>query len=973
MIRNSYALKATLSALFIAIGVIIATPAQTHAADTPQLSASITSNDPLQSTLTLKNISNTACQIAETSTGTVAITKVVQNGKEINAEPLETSFEDNLDTALLSTLKTLQPGESSQILLRASKSGDTIGLRPVTWSPDAGTLGFLYIVEPNQPLQLELNYLVPIESPDDTPICKGIHATTIQQATWLRPLLITLASIAVIIVAIILWRLTRKRKQPVIVAGFALMSISAAFGISQPVSAQVDVPSSVQSNWNSCVATLRANSDITGPVLNLIDNPAVHIVIDPITRGGTEASSPWPDGTYHIDWNYNDRHAYAGGGGNADPCTSIYHELYHILDMENRTFSRDDCAGSGIETKEVMATREQNRLRARLGMPERTHYGDRPLPAGDCRAAPTPPPCRSATCGRSVGEPHLRTYDGHYYDFQAAGEFTLTRTKDKNFEVQVRQQQWQDSKWVAINTAASIKTAEHIIEVFPNGSTLGVRIDGKAAETKATELSGGDVITRPDVNNRIDVTTKDGTTVTVTRIANYGVDVVVDPSDEMKGKLEGLLGDFDGETKNDLRLQDGSESIDSNFEQLYPRFSDSWRLTDQSSHFTYAEGKATASYTDRAFPYERFDPKALSGYAAAEEFCKQRGVTDQASLSACAMDVALTGRPEFAKSAMQHQVTTIRGDTNAASYTLTARNPGDLAKVTFTAKKDEKVFVDIYSSTLPAVCGAISIRDATDRELANGCVINGNGYIDTTTLPEEGTYSLQFKASDAAAGEARVRLYRVTDQTEPITLNGNPVTATIATPGMTARFNFTASAGQRVFINTSNVALSSQCSPLGLISPSGQSIGSGCIINNKGNIDTTVIPETGNYTLLINPSDVSTGKLTLLLTTSDMIKRTIQVGESTRLSFSKPGDEAEVSFRGTAGQRVFIDVANSTLPSQCGGFGLRMPGGEKRDGCIIGNSDSLEDAGTVLPATGLYAVFINPSEANTGELTLQIR
>lgn len=958
-----------------ALGAAAVFPTSTFAVD-GTLQMTIDSKDPAASKIQLKNTGSVACYVATTATGTIAITKVVQNGQDVVPTPVDVSLEDGLDYTLPGQLKSLQKGESVEVPLRVTKSEDVLGLRSIVWSPGGGTLGLLYIVKPNQPLQLELNYSVPIDSPDETPMCGGALASNIDtDSWWKKPLIIGLIVLGIIIVAIVIWwLLKRRRKKPPVVAMLAIVATAALLGVqSQPAQARVTVPPSVQAEWDSCVGTLRANSDITGPILNLIDNPDVNIIIDAVDRGGTEASSPWPDGSYHIDWNVNDRHPYAGTGGNADPCTSMYHELYHILDMENRTFSRDDCAGSGIETKEVMATRAQNALRARLGMPERSHYGDRPLPTGDCRATPPPPPCRSGGCGRSIGEPHLLTFDGHHYDFQAAGEFVLARAKDADFEVQVRQQQWQDSRWVAVNTAAVVKTASHKIEVAPNGYKLAVLVDGQKQPLESAELSGGDSLSTTSNSNRLDITTKSGSVVSFFALGNYGVDVSVDPSEDFKGKLEGLLGNFDGEGNNDLRLQGKDAVIKSDFDQLYPNFSDSWRVSDRTSLFTYPAGKNTASYTNRAFPYERADPKKLAGYAAAEELCRRLGVTDETSLAECAMDVAITGRPEFARSAARHQTVIAGSSEGAENYTLEAKKHGDIGKITFTGKKGEKIFVDVFSSSLPASCGVISIRDASDKTLESGCIINGKGYVETTVLPADDTYSLQLKASEDATGSAHVRMYRVTDQTGTISLDGDAVTANITRPGMQARFTFNGVIGQRLFVDTSNVSLPSQCSPIALIAPSGDVAGSGCIINNKGTVDTTILKENGQYTLLVNPADVTTGKVTLKLSSSQLISKTTNVGDATKLTFAKPGDEAEVRFNGTAGQRIYVDISESTLPSQCGGFGLRMPNGEKVDGCIIGKEDSLQEDGIVLPVNGAYAVFFNPAEANMGELMLRVR
>lgn len=963
-----------INACFIAfVGAMIMLPANAHAAESPKITGVIRSDSPLKSVLVLKNTSKQACLVAETSTGTVAITRVIQNGEEVVPTPMDVSFQDGLDAEMRTKLRTLQPGQSTQIELRATKSGEQIGLRPVTWSQDGGALGLLYLVKSHQPIQMELNYSVPIDSESDTPICSSVSASTIRDMGWTKRLGLGFAIFTVALVfAMILIVFGRRKKKPAAAMVIAITAATAFLNIqTQSAHAQVTVPTEVQSQWNTCVGTLRANSDITQSILDLIDNPSVHIVIDPTTSHGTEASSPWPDGTYHIYWNLHDGHRYAGTGGFEDPCTSIYHELYHVLDMENRTFSRDDCAGSGIETKEVMATRAQNLLRARLGMPERSHYGSRPLPTGDCRATPPPPPCRG-TCGRSVGDPHLLTFDGHYYDFHGVGEFTLARAKDGRFDVQVRQQPWKNSREIAINTAVVVKTQNHRLEVAPDGNKIALLIDGKKQPVTTTQLSGGDSLTAVS-SDRIDLTMKDGTAVSLFRVGSYGVDAWIEPAESLKGKMEGLLGDFDDNRANDLRLRGENAVIKSDFADLYPSYANSWRISNKTSHFTYLPGKTTESYTNRAFPYERPDPKNIAGYAAAEAMCKRHGITDSILLSNCAFDVAVTGRAEFIRSAARQQSIVASASEGAEVYTLAAKKPGEIGKVVFTAKKDEKIFVDIYSSTFNSVCGNFTITNAENGDIASGCIINGKGYVETTTIPTDGNYSLQLRATDTDAGEARVRLYRIKDQVASMTPDGEKVVASFTQPGMEARFTFNAKIGQRFFLNVPSTTLSSQCSPLEIISPGGKSIGNGCLINGKGFIDTVVAEEAGQHVVRINPVDITTGKATLLLNTSQLISKTVNMGSSTKLTFNKPGDEAEIKFNGTAGQRIYIDMLHSTLPSQCGGISLKMPNGDSDGGCIIGETGTINDKGIVLPVSGIYSFNFNPVEANTGEVTVRIR
>jgi hypothetical protein len=391
--------------------------AQQTGQKTSDLSAKIIANDPLKPTMQLKNISEHACQIATTAQGTVAITKVMQDDKLVSPVANDGAFSEDLGYLLKSQLKTLKPGEPADIPLQVYtlKSGPI--LRSTTWSRDAGAFSQQYGVKAGQPLKLEVSYSLPVTPAKGAPACGTVFASDFTSPNRKGPTGILGIGIAVVAIALsllIAWLLRkRRRKAAGATAAGALLLVAGIAGLlggpAPQAHADIVVPPGMQSSFDSCMGIFEANRDITGPALDLLNDPRNHIEIV-LTSGGSDMtgvrnSSGGLDIT--IYWNPDDRHPYAGTGGNADMCTPLYHELSHGVDMRNNTFTRDDCAGSGIETKEVVATRAQNVLRERLGMPQRSHYGDIPLPAGDCSAPANPAQCTGAHCGDTNGDPHL--------------------------------------------------------------------------------------------------------------------------------------------------------------------------------------------------------------------------------------------------------------------------------------------------------------------------------------------------------------------------------------------------------------------------------------------------------------------------------------------------------------------------------------------------------------------------------------
>ncbi|HSX00348.1 MAG TPA: VWD domain-containing protein [Patescibacteria group bacterium] len=967
--------------LLITCSVLVGSSGSALAEAKSDLSATVTSKNPLTPNLRLKNISGRACQVATTAEGTVAVTKVVQQGKVVQPVPIDSASDEDMGYLLQDQLKTLKPGESVNLALPVYAFSSGHVLRATTWSSDAGSFAAEYPIAKTGALQLDLSYSLPIAPRSGAPVCSAVFVTSSATGGFKHKLLmIGIGLLVILVILFFIWYFWRKHPRrhgkTATVVALILLALGIAWYHSPQVHADVVVPPELQSTYDGCIATFNANRDITGPVLDVLNNPANHFeIVHTYDVGSDMTGRPQPGGggggIFRIYWNPDDHHRYAGTGGYPDACSVLYHELYHALDQLNGTFSRDDCAGSGIETKEVMATRAQNVLRVRLGLPARSHYGARVLPTGDCRSPVRPTSCTGAHCADTNGDPHLQTFDGLRYDFQGAGEFVASRNQSDGFEAQVRQEPWTNSKLVAINTAVALKVGSDKVEVRA-GEKLTLLVDGKKQPLASSKLPGGGRIEYEQ--ETVIVTWNDGSVAYVQSVGIYGVSLSLQLSDEQAGKVEGLLGDADGNNKNDLHLQNNPKTIEPIFDQIYPKFADSWRVTSKTSLFTYDNGKDTNTYTIRSFPGRPEDARNLPGYAAAEAFCKNIGISDPIILANCALDMAITGRPEFARAAVRSQTFKAGANFSGTTWQLVIKNPGDSASVTFDAKAGEKIFVDVPKTTLPSQCGALRLLAPDKHEITNGCVINGSGDIDGTVLPDVGQYTIML-SPDGPTGSATLRLLRITDQQSSIIPDGGSVTARIDQPGVVARFTFAGQTGQHVYVDIPTSTLDSQCGVVRLLDSDGHEISNGCIINHAGYIDTAVLPATGQYAIVVDPSDTVTGQAQLRLILSTVERKSIDVdGAPVSVSLKKPGSMASLTFSGQTGQRIFIDLPSSELPSQCGLLVLHAPDGSAiGSGCVINHKGNLNDDGVVLPATGTYTITLDPGAADTGTTVVRVR
>jgi hypothetical protein len=947
--------------------------AQSAAGAAPDLAASIVGKNPSQLHMRLKNISSRACQVATTAQGTIAITNVIQAGKQLSAVPLDTASDDDLGYLMQKQLTTISPGQSTDIPLLIYKVKDTNVLRTTTWSNDAGSLGSQYVIQSDKPLKLDLSYNLPITPEKGAPACGSVFATTVDDGNTIGRALVIAAKaiVCIVAVALLLWWLGKRKHKAPVVAAVILLGIGiVAIHQAPRAHADISVPPSAQAAFDTCMGVLNANRDITGPILDVINDPANHIIIVPISGTGSDMTGY--DHTFTIYWNQDDHHPYAGTGGNADPCTTLFHEMYHAYDMSRGTFSRTNCAGSGIETKEVMATRAQNTLRVRLGLPARSHYGERALPSGDCSAPPPAPQCSGLHCASTNGDPHLRTFDGLLYDFQAAGEFTAARDQTGGYTIQVRQQPLSGSRYVAINTAIAFKINGDTVEIRA-GQPMVLLVNGKKQTLADKTLSKGGQV-NIDQEGTVILTWKDGSKAFVRSVGNYGLALSAQLSDDLAGKVDGLLGNADGEPKNDLHLRNSTKTVQEIHKDLYPKFADSWRITDTASLFTYTGGMSTANYTDHTFPDPLPALTSLPNYASALAFCKSFGISDPTILANCALDVALTGRPEFARSAATAQAFTASTQYGGTTWNASIKNPGDKVDETFDAKAGDKVFVQIPQSTLASECGVASLLAPDGSVVASGCIINGSGYIDGTTLPADGQYTVRL-APQESVGTATLRLLRIADKQGAITPDGATLKVSIDKPGIVGRYTFNGVAGQHVYLDVPNSTLTNECGILQLVAPDGSVVASGCVINGAGDIDTATLPASGQYTIVVDPNDTVTGTSKLRLVVATATSQPITVnGATLTTNLVKPGSIAQFTFNGVAGQKIYVDLPHSDFPSECGILTLRQPDGDVlSSGCIINHVGNLSDDAATLPATGQYTIILDPGGNSTGKTTIRVR
>jgi hypothetical protein len=145
--------------------------------------------------------------------------------------------------------------------------------------------------------------------------------------------------------------------------------------------------------------------------------------------------------------------------------------------------------------------------------------------------------------------------------------------------------------------------------------------------------------------------------------------------------------------------------------------------------------------------------------------------------------------------------------------------------------------------------------------------------LDTEPLPATGTYTIVVDPGGSSfnpgATTASLTLILSEPMSDVITIGGSSVPITLNRPGQNARLTFEGTAGQRVSLGVSEVNFDIEGTVTGgkvsILRPDGTTLDSTSISINESDINTGPLPDTGTYTIIVNPPGILTVSLALTL------------------------------------------------------------------------------------------------------------
>jgi YD repeat-containing protein len=295
---------------------------------------------------------------------------------------------------------------------------------------------------------------------------------------------------------------------------------------------------------------------------------------------------------------------------------------------------------------------------------------------------------------------------------------------------------------------------------------------------------------------------------------------------------------------------------------------------------------------------------------------------------------------------------------------------GQIALLTFDGTAGQLVSLNLnYTTFGTGCCTPVAIMSPSGAVVASTGIVD-SGYIRAALLPANGSYTVVVTPDSGVTGSLTLTLYNVPpDVTGTITPGGSPVTLTTTAPGQGAELTFSGTGGQRVSMEIGSTGPTFY---VYLVSPGGSVLAQQ--ESYDGVFGPVTLPANGVYTIEGFADAPSSGSITVTLyNVPPDVTGTVTInGPSLPVTVSIPGQQAEITFAGTAGQAVTVQLSNNTMCAA--GVSLLPPGAPLNTlypladagSCNLSFSLPLSGGSVTLPSTGIYTVYIYPEPQGSG-------
>jgi hypothetical protein len=325
----------------------------------------------------------------------------------------------------------------------------------------------------------------------------------------------------------------------------------------------------------------------------------------------------------------------------------------------------------------------------------------------------------------------------------------------------------------------------------------------------------------------------------------------------------------------------------------------------------------------------------------------------------------------FAKGSQTVTAWTFHGDltantpANGSTHTFNLATPGQNSSLYVSASNGDRL-----SFTFTGVSGApgkMWIKNPDGTVLVPTQTLSGSGaMVEPVVVDQTGDYHVFVNPTTESTGSVTVRAYTVPpDMVHDVAADGTPDAMAFTIPGQNGKVRFSGSAGQEVSISLGSSVADTDYQ---ILKPNGNELDSGSFDASGEFIEPFTLPVDGLYKLVLDPQGFSLGTVTTAVYTVPADATAAgALGSTTVNTIGTPGQNAAMTFTGTAGQRVSLTASVVSVPSST--VWVERPNGASIAQFTTGTSGHFMSPVT-LPQNGTYIVHIDPQGSGTGHMSL---
>jgi hypothetical protein len=313
---------------------------------------------------------------------------------------------------------------------------------------------------------------------------------------------------------------------------------------------------------------------------------------------------------------------------------------------------------------------------------------------------------------------------------------------------------------------------------------------------------------------------------------------------------------------------------------------------------------------------------------------------------------------------------------DGSNTNVATSSPGQNAYLSFTTTlPNQRVSFLFQHSTYGALKVSIVKPDATPLYSPSTTVTAADTFVDVKTLASVGTYKVLVDPQAAARGNVDVKIYNVpVDVTGSLATNGTQTPIATTTPGQNALFTFSGTANQRVSLDVVKGTSTYASAKVTILKPDGTALATPLSVSPglEAFQSPVVLPVTSSaYKVKVDPQGPATGQLDVkLFVVQADVTGALTPGVGKVVNITSAGQNALLTYAGTAGQRISFNLTGSTLDSAK--FTVTKPNGATLVvATSFGTSGLFVDA-KALDVTGTYKIGIDPQIAATGSVTITL-